>query len=45
MDYIHGDVVEAAASEPLVADDDCARFEPKSFFERVLQIAKMRGEG
>jgi hypothetical protein len=27
MDCIHGDVVEAAASEPLVADDDYARFE------------------
>jgi hypothetical protein len=45
MDYVHGDVVEAAASEPLVADDDCARFEPKSFFKRVLKIAQTHGEG
>jgi hypothetical protein len=45
MDFIHPHMVEAAASEPLVLDDDVARFEPKSFFKHVLKIAETHGEG
>jgi hypothetical protein len=40
MDYISEDLVEAAAIEPLVCDDTCARFDPHSFFKRVLEISE-----
>lgn len=43
MDYIHADLVEAAASEPLVIDDHTARFNPDAFFSAVLKIADARG--
>lgn len=47
MDLIRPDLIEAAASEPLVGDDDdlAFAFEPKSFFKRVLKIAETHGEG
>ena len=44
MDYISEDLVEAAAIEPLVYDDACARFDPKSFFKRVLEISEVSGK-
>ena len=44
MDYISEDLVEAAAIEPLVYDDTCAQFDPKSFFQRLLEISKTSGK-
>jgi hypothetical protein len=45
MDYIHADLVEAAAIEPLILTDEEAHFDPTSFFERVLSISEARGRG
>ncbi len=43
-DYIHADVVAAAAVEPLVAiDDHTVGFDPESFRARVLADAAVRG--
>lgn len=43
-DYIHADVVAAAAVEPLKAiDDHTVGFDPKSFRTRVLADAAVRG--
>ena len=44
MDYISEDLVEAAAIEPLLDDETCARFDPKSFFKRVLEISETSGK-
>jgi hypothetical protein len=44
MDYIHEDLIEAAAVEPLVMGKHQARFDAKSFFNRVLQISEARGQ-
>nr|WP_313428031.1 hypothetical protein [Brevundimonas diminuta] len=44
MDYIHADVVEAAAVEPLKAiDDRTTGFDAESFRARVLASAAVRG--
>jgi hypothetical protein len=46
MDLIHPHLVEAAASEPLVGENDGSLgFAPKSFFKRVLKIGETHGEG
>jgi hypothetical protein len=45
MDYVHGDLIEAAASEPLIMRKRAVCFEPKSFFKRVLLITETRGRG
>jgi hypothetical protein len=45
MDYIHEDLVEAAAVEPLKMSKRIARFDPKSFFKRVLEKSEARGRG
>lgn len=45
MDYIHEDLVEAAAVEPLKLGKRVARFDQKSFFKRVLAISEARGRG
>jgi len=44
MDYISEDLVEAAAIEPLVCDDTGARFDPQSFFKRVLEVSEASGK-
>jgi hypothetical protein len=43
LHYVHGDLVEVAATEPLIIRKRVARFEPKSFFKRVLQVSEARG--
>jgi hypothetical protein len=43
--YVHADLVAAAASAPLLMTGLVASFEPKSFFERVLEISEARGRG
>lgn len=43
-DYIHADVVAAAAVEPLIAiDDHAVGFDPETFRTRVLADASVRG--
>jgi hypothetical protein len=44
MDYIHEDLVEAAAVEPLIMGEHQARFDANSFFKKVLQISSARGQ-
>ncbi len=44
MDYVHADVVRAAAAEPLVAlNEHEVGFAPESFRTRVLASAETRG--
>jgi len=43
-DYIHADLLEAAAAEPLVEDQQGqASFDPNSFRRRVLSITETKG--
>ncbi len=44
MEFIHSDLVEAAASEPLIIGDRDAHFDPTSFFNRVLEQSDLRGK-
>jgi|GEM_PF-974544 len=43
MDYIHADLLKAAAEEPLIEKHGQAVFDVQSFQNRVLTNAKMRG--
>jgi hypothetical protein len=43
VEYIHEDLIDAAAIEPLSMGKREARFEPRAFFRRVLQITEARG--
>ena len=43
MDYIHADLVKAAAEEPLIDHKGKAVFDVQSFRNRVLANAQMRG--
>jgi len=43
--YVHADLVAAASGAPLLMTGLVARFEPQSFFKRVLEIAEARGPG
>jgi hypothetical protein len=45
MDYVHGDLIEAAASAPLIMRKRAVCFESKSFFKHVLSITETRGRG
>jgi hypothetical protein len=45
MEYIHDDLIQVAAAEPLILGKFTAHFEPKSFFKRALQISEARGHG
>lgn len=43
MDYVHADLLAAAAVEPLIVDERSARFDPEAFFVRVMKLSAMRG--
>ena len=44
MDYIHVDLLKAAAEEPLIEDaQQQAAFDVDGFEKRMLFLAKMRG--
>ena len=43
MSYVHDDLVTAAASEPLILEEHGARFDPDSFFRRVLKASEGSG--
>jgi len=43
--YVHADLVAAAAGAPLLMTGLVARFEPQSFFKRVIEIAEAGGRG
>jgi hypothetical protein len=45
MHYVHGDLVAAAATAPLVMAGRVASFEPQSFFDLVLEISEARCRG
>lgn len=45
MDYIHADLLKAAADEPVIEDEQKqAAFDVESFRRRVLGIAETRGQ-
>jgi hypothetical protein len=43
MDYIHADLLKAAAEEPLIERRGQAVFDVRSFRDRVLANAQVRG--
>jgi len=43
MQYVHADIVAAAANAPLLMTGRVASFEPQSFFKLVLESSEARG--